>query len=157
MLQTGRYQTEVATELSVSQGVIRGGSPLATSFADDRYIVNNALRNRTMNATQLQACLREVRAMPVSQQTIQNHLHQRGLRARRPARVPGHPTGHRSHRLAWTRKHLRWDQWASVLLHWGVLDHHALHLTAYIALLDTGESKVECWLHAHYSLVGCWA
>uniref|UniRef100_A0A3B1IY54 Transposase Tc1-like domain-containing protein n=1 Tax=Astyanax mexicanus TaxID=7994 RepID=A0A3B1IY54_ASTMX len=104
MLQTGHSQTEVATELRVSQSVIsrlqqryretgrvterrRSGRPLATSQADDRYIVNNALRNRMMDATQLQAHLREVRGTQVH------------------------------HRLAWAREHLRWtrDQWASVL------------------------------------------
>ena len=134
MLQTGRSQMEVATELGVSQSVIsrlqqryretgrvterrRSGRPLATSRADDRYIVNAALRNRMMNATQLQARLREVRGTQVSRQTIRNRLHQRGLHARRPARVPDHTTRHRHHRLAWAEEHLRWtrDQWASVL------------------------------------------
>uniref|UniRef100_A0A667Y6R5 Tc1-like transposase DDE domain-containing protein n=1 Tax=Myripristis murdjan TaxID=586833 RepID=A0A667Y6R5_9TELE len=112
--------TEVATELRVSQSVIsrlqqryretgrvterhRSGRPLATSHTDDRFIVNSALRNRMMNATQLQARLREVRGTQVSRQTIRNRLHQHGL--------------HRCHRLAWAREHLRWmrDQWASVL------------------------------------------
>ncbi|KAK7883877.1 hypothetical protein WMY93_027000 [Mugilogobius chulae] len=75
MLQAGRSQTEVATELEVSQRVIsrlqqryretgraterrRSGRSLATSCADDRYIVKTALRNRMMNAIQLQARLR---------------------------------------------------------------------------------------------------
>ncbi|KAK7938287.1 hypothetical protein WMY93_001613 [Mugilogobius chulae] len=79
MLQTGRSQTEVATKLGVSQSVIsrlqqryretgraterrRSGHSLATSCADVRYIVKTALRNRMMNAIQLQARLREVRA-----------------------------------------------------------------------------------------------
>uniref|UniRef100_A0A667XNA2 Transposase Tc1-like domain-containing protein n=1 Tax=Myripristis murdjan TaxID=586833 RepID=A0A667XNA2_9TELE len=134
MLQTGCSQAEVATELRVSQSVIsrlqqryretgrvterhRSGRPLATSHTDDRFIVNSALRNRMMNATQLKARLREVRGTQVSCQTIRNRLHQHGLRARRPARVPDHTTRHRCHRLAWAREHLRWtrDQWASVL------------------------------------------
>uniref|UniRef100_A0A8B9R341 Transposase Tc1-like domain-containing protein n=1 Tax=Astyanax mexicanus TaxID=7994 RepID=A0A8B9R341_ASTMX len=118
MLQTGHSHMDVATELRVSQSVIsrlqryrktgrvterrKSGRPLATSQADDRYIVNNALRNRMMNATQLQGCLREVRGTQVSRKTIRNRLHQHGLRARRPARA---------------REHFRWtrDQWASVL------------------------------------------
>uniref|UniRef100_A0A667WHT7 Transposase Tc1-like domain-containing protein n=1 Tax=Myripristis murdjan TaxID=586833 RepID=A0A667WHT7_9TELE len=92
----------------------RSGHPLATSHTDDRFIVNSALWNRMMNATQLQARLREVRGTQVSCQTIRNRLHQHGLRARRPARVPDHTTRHRCHRLAWAREHLRWtrDQWA---------------------------------------------
>uniref|UniRef100_A0A673FQF7 Transposase Tc1-like domain-containing protein n=1 Tax=Sinocyclocheilus rhinocerous TaxID=307959 RepID=A0A673FQF7_9TELE len=85
----------------------RSGCPLATSHADDRFIVNSALRNRKIN----------VRGTRVSRQTIRNCLHQHGLRARRPARVPDHTTRHRRHRLAWAREHLRWtrNQWASVL------------------------------------------
>uniref|UniRef100_A0A673LUM0 Transposase Tc1-like domain-containing protein n=1 Tax=Sinocyclocheilus rhinocerous TaxID=307959 RepID=A0A673LUM0_9TELE len=108
-------------ELKVSQSVIsrlqqrnrktgrvtemhRSGCPLATSHADDRFIVNSALRNRMMNAI-LQTRLREVRGTRVSCQTC--------LRARRPT-PPG--TGVR-HRLAWAREHLclTRNQWASVL------------------------------------------
>ncbi len=133
-LQTGCSQREVATEIRVSQSVIsrlqqrhretgrvterhRSGHPLDTSHADDRFIVNSALRNRMMKATQLQARLREVRGTRVTRQTIQNRLHQHGLCARRPARVPDHTTRHRRHRLA-CREHLRWtrNQWTSVLL-----------------------------------------
>ncbi|XP_058234807.1 uncharacterized protein LOC131345768 isoform X2 [Hemibagrus wyckioides] len=129
-LQTGCSQREVATELRVSQSVIsrlgqryretgrvterhRSGRPLATSPVDDCFIVNSALRNRIMNATQLQAHLREVRGTQVSRQTIRNLLHQCGLRARRPARVPDHTPRHRRR----AREHLHWtrDRWASVL------------------------------------------
>uniref|UniRef100_A0A673HIB9 Transposase Tc1-like domain-containing protein n=1 Tax=Sinocyclocheilus rhinocerous TaxID=307959 RepID=A0A673HIB9_9TELE len=70
----------------------RSGRPLATSHAGDRFIVNSALRNRVLNATQLQAHLREVRGIRVSCQTIRNRLHQHGLH----------------HRLAWAREHLCW-------------------------------------------------
>uniref|UniRef100_A0A673MB21 Transposase Tc1-like domain-containing protein n=1 Tax=Sinocyclocheilus rhinocerous TaxID=307959 RepID=A0A673MB21_9TELE len=105
---------EVATELRVSQCVIsrlqqrhretgrvterhRSGRPWATSHADDCFIVNNALRNRMMNATQLQAHLREVRG----------------------TRVPDHTARHRRHRLAWAKEHLRWtrNQWMHFKLH----------------------------------------
>ncbi|KAM9332854.1 arfaptin-2b isoform 2-T2 [Pholidichthys leucotaenia] len=41
----------------------RSGRPLATSHADDRFIVNSALRNLMMNATQLQAHLRETQCI----------------------------------------------------------------------------------------------
>ncbi|CAK6970414.1 Transposable element Tcb1 [Scomber scombrus] len=126
-LQTGCSQTVLATELRVSQSVIsrlqqryrengrfterhRSGRPLATSYTDDHFIVNSALRNRMTNATQLQAHLREVRGTQVSRQAFRNCLHQHGLRARRPARVPDHSTRHRRHRLAWTREHLRWTR-----------------------------------------------
>uniref|UniRef100_A0A673K984 Transposase Tc1-like domain-containing protein n=1 Tax=Sinocyclocheilus rhinocerous TaxID=307959 RepID=A0A673K984_9TELE len=79
----------------------RSVRPLATSHADDdRFIVNSALWNRMMN----------VRGTRASRQTIQNRLHQHGLRARRPARVPDHTTRHRRHRLAWAREHLHWTR-----------------------------------------------
>uniref|UniRef100_A0A3Q3G5H9 Transposase Tc1-like domain-containing protein n=1 Tax=Kryptolebias marmoratus TaxID=37003 RepID=A0A3Q3G5H9_KRYMA len=81
----------------------RSGCPLAKSHTDDCFVVNSALWNRMMNATQLQAHLREVRGTPLSRQTIRNCLHLRGL--------------HRRHRFAWAREHFCWtrDQWASVL------------------------------------------
>lgn len=44
-----------------------------------------------------------------------------------------------------------------IRLHWRVLDHHALHLVAHIAVLVASESEVGGWLHAHYGLVaGRW-
>uniref|UniRef100_A0A3B3S651 Transposase Tc1-like domain-containing protein n=1 Tax=Paramormyrops kingsleyae TaxID=1676925 RepID=A0A3B3S651_9TELE len=113
MLQQGYRETGRVTERH------RSGRPLITSYTDDGFIVNSVLRNRMMNATQLQAHLMEVRGIQVSRQTIRKRLHQRGLCARRPARVPDHTIRHRRHRLAWAREHLGWarDQWASVLLH----------------------------------------
>lgn len=40
-----------------------------------------------------------------------------------------------------------------IRLHRRVLDHHALHLVAHIALLVASESEVGGWLHAHDGLV----
>lgn len=62
-------------------------------------------------------------------------------------------TGHK-HRLL---VRLLWHGNLLIRLHWRVLDHHALHLVAHIALLVASESEVGCWLHAHHSLVvGRW-
>uniref|UniRef100_A0A3Q3XEU1 Transposase Tc1-like domain-containing protein n=1 Tax=Mola mola TaxID=94237 RepID=A0A3Q3XEU1_MOLML len=61
-----------------------------------------------------------VRGTRVSRQTIRNRLHQLGLPARRPARVPDHTTGHRRHRLIvlhGAREHLRWTRNQWVRLH----------------------------------------
>ncbi len=120
-LQVGCSQREVATELSS-----------CTSHADDRFIVNSALWNRIMNATQLQARLRDVRDTRVSRQTIRNRLNQHGLRARWPARVPDHTTRHRRHRqgafaldeepvdlgavLRWKSIHIEQKWWPPALL-----------------------------------------
>lgn len=95
-LQAGRSQSQVAHELGVSQSVIgrlhkrhqetgtvserpRSGRPMSTSGADDRFIVDHALKNGSINATQLQARLRKMRGTQVSRQTIRNRLHQHGL------------------------------------------------------------------------------
>uniref|UniRef100_A0A665V7J6 Transposase Tc1-like domain-containing protein n=1 Tax=Echeneis naucrates TaxID=173247 RepID=A0A665V7J6_ECHNA len=99
---THRTQHGCNKDISVTERH-RSGRPSATSHTDERFIVNSALRNQMMNATQLQAHFREVRGTQVSRQTIRNRLRQRGLRRH----------------LEWAREHLCWtrDQWASVLLH----------------------------------------
>uniref|UniRef100_A0A3P8RZ38 HTH cro/C1-type domain-containing protein n=1 Tax=Amphiprion percula TaxID=161767 RepID=A0A3P8RZ38_AMPPE len=91
-LQVGRSQSDVARELGVSQSVIirlaarhrttgsvgdrpRSGAPLVMDRNDDQYLRTYALRHRYATATQLQACLREVRGTRVSRQTIRNQLH----------------------------------------------------------------------------------
>uniref|UniRef100_A0A3Q3WPP8 Uncharacterized protein n=1 Tax=Mola mola TaxID=94237 RepID=A0A3Q3WPP8_MOLML len=73
-LKTGCSQREVSTMLRVSSadcnretgsvtGRHRSGDSLATSHADDRFILNSILLNWMMNTTQLQARLSKVRAM----------------------------------------------------------------------------------------------
>uniref|UniRef100_A0A3P8RZ88 Tc1-like transposase DDE domain-containing protein n=1 Tax=Amphiprion percula TaxID=161767 RepID=A0A3P8RZ88_AMPPE len=96
-----RATSDVARELGVSQSVIirlaarhrttgsvgdrpRSGAPLVMDRNDDQYLRTYALRHRYATATQLQACLREVRGTRVSRQTIRNQLHRFGLNARRP-------------------------------------------------------------------------
>ncbi|MED6249193.1 hypothetical protein ATANTOWER_010714, partial [Ataeniobius toweri] len=80
----------------------RSGRPLATSLTDGHFVVNSALQNRMMNATQLQAHFRRARGTQVSRQTILNPIPQLGLHVRRPTRVPDHNTRHRHHCLVWS-------------------------------------------------------
>lgn len=62
-------------------------------------------------------------------------------------------TGHKH----WLLVRLLWHGNLLIRLHRRVLDHHALHLVAHIALLVASEGEVGCWLHAHYGLVvGRW-
>uniref|UniRef100_A0A672MYD0 Transposase Tc1-like domain-containing protein n=1 Tax=Sinocyclocheilus grahami TaxID=75366 RepID=A0A672MYD0_SINGR len=90
----------------------RSERPLATSHADDSFIVNSALWNQIMNCTQLHAHLREMRGTRVSRQTIRNRLHQHGLRVVLDdlqgylTTPPGTGVIVREH-LCWTR-----NQWA---------------------------------------------
>uniref|UniRef100_A0A3Q1D2I3 HTH cro/C1-type domain-containing protein n=1 Tax=Amphiprion ocellaris TaxID=80972 RepID=A0A3Q1D2I3_AMPOC len=147
-LQVGRSQSDVARELGVSQSVIsrlaarhrttgsvgdrpRSGAPQVMDRNDDQYLRTYALRHRYATATQLQACLREVRGTRVSRQTIRNRLHRFGLNARRPLQVTPLTPRHRCDRLQWAQDHVTWtmQQWStkhllltlSVLVIWGYL------------------------------------
>uniref|UniRef100_A0A3P8U4P3 Tc1-like transposase DDE domain-containing protein n=1 Tax=Amphiprion percula TaxID=161767 RepID=A0A3P8U4P3_AMPPE len=108
----------VARELGVSQSVIsrlaarhrttgsvgdrpRSGAPQVMDRNDDQYLRTYALRHRYATATQLQACLPEVRGTRVSRQTIRNRLHRFGLNARRPLQVTPLTPRHRCDRLQW--------------------------------------------------------
>uniref|UniRef100_A0A3P8RPU7 Transposase Tc1-like domain-containing protein n=1 Tax=Amphiprion percula TaxID=161767 RepID=A0A3P8RPU7_AMPPE len=82
----------------------RSGAPRVMDRNDDQYLRTYALRHRYATATQLQACLREVRGTRVSRQTIRNRLHRFGLNARRPLQAQEHVT--------WTMQ-----QWSTVLMH----------------------------------------
>uniref|UniRef100_A0A3Q1BD95 Transposase Tc1-like domain-containing protein n=1 Tax=Amphiprion ocellaris TaxID=80972 RepID=A0A3Q1BD95_AMPOC len=125
-LQIGRSQSDVARELGVSQSVIsrlaarhrttgsvgdrpRSGAPRVMDCNDDQYLRTYALRHRYATATQLQACLREVRGTRVTPLTPR----------------------HRCDRLQWAQDHVTWtmQQWStkhllltlSILVIWGYL------------------------------------
>lgn len=133
-LQIGGKQSDVAHKLGVSQSVIsrlasryrttgkvcdrpRSGAPRKTDNTDDKFLRICALRHRSVTATQLQACLRDVRGTIVSRQTIRSRLHSFGLHARRPLRVTPLTQKHRSERLKWAQEHVTWtpQQWSTVL------------------------------------------
>ena len=68
----------------------RSGRPRSTSRRDDRLVVNQALRNRSLTSTDLQQYLRSVRGVTVSRQTIRNRVHVGGLRTRRAHGIVEH-------------------------------------------------------------------
>lgn len=100
MLQTGSTLAQAAADLNVSQYVfvdcghdqttvelidfLRSGRPRFTDVRYDRYVFNHARRNRAQTTTDLQQCLRHVRVVNVSRQTIRNRLHSDRLNAKRP-------------------------------------------------------------------------
>ena len=117
ILQTGSTQVQTANFMNVSQSVVsrlfasyqrhgtvadmqRSGRPRSTSRRDDRLVVNQALRNRSLTSTDLQQYLRRVRGVTVSRQTIRNRVHVGGLSARRPQVVLPLKARHRRARLA---------------------------------------------------------
>ena len=133
-LDVGRRQIDVAANFGVSQSVVsrlyqryqqrgevaerRGrGRTRATSAADDRYLLVQSLRERTLSAPKLRQRLRHVRGVNVSVQTIRNRLNSHGLSARRPVKGTPLTPRHRRVRQQWSRAHLRWtqQQWSTVL------------------------------------------
>uniref|UniRef100_A0A3P8TVQ8 Transposase Tc1-like domain-containing protein n=1 Tax=Amphiprion percula TaxID=161767 RepID=A0A3P8TVQ8_AMPPE len=75
----------------------RSGAPQVMDRNDDQYLRTYALRHRYATATQLQACLPEVRGTRVSRQTIQ-----------RPLQVTPLTPRHRCDRLQWAQEHVTW-------------------------------------------------
>jgi len=93
------------------------GRKRKTTALDDRYIRNNALRDRHLTAVQTRNRLQEVRGKDVSVFTVRRRLHEVGLKSCRPATGPKLLPRHRVARLQFSREHLRWNlgQWSNVL------------------------------------------
>jgi hypothetical protein len=88
-----------------------------TSERDNRFIVSTSLRNRRLNAVQIQRELRDIRGLAVSEWTVRRRLQETNLTPRRPATGPKLTAAHRQARLRFARKHLNWtlDHWMSLL------------------------------------------
>lgn len=133
-IENGLSIREVARRLAVSHSVIqrlqertqatghvaerpRSGRPRATTRRQDRFIVTQALRERTATANSLRGQLRHAANVNVSDQTIRNRLRAANLRSRAPAVRQTLLPRHRVARENWCRQHLRWNarQWANVL------------------------------------------
>ena len=136
MLQTGSTQVQTANFMNILQSVVsrlwthymrhgavanmqRSGRPSSTSRRDDRLVVNQALRNRSLRSTDLQQYLRRVRGVTVSRQTIRNRAHvDGGLSARRPQVVLPLKARHLRACLAWCIQRRGWNinQWSHAML-----------------------------------------
>lgn len=133
MLQAGLSQRAVADALHTNKSVInrlwlryqatgsvderQTGRTRATNEIQDRFIRLQALRNRALTARQLSIQLHDTHQVLVSDQTIRNRLHESGLNARRPVRVPVLSRGNRASRLQWAQEHENWlrHDWAPIL------------------------------------------
>ena len=107
----------------------RSGRPRVTSARDDQYIVNCALRQRSLNSRRLREQFRAGTNINVSDQTIRNRLHARNLRARRHVVRQPLTRRHRIARRQWALVHRRWTraQWRRVMFSDESrfnLDHH---------------------------------
>jgi hypothetical protein len=88
-----------------------------TSERDYRFIVSTSLRNRRLNAVQIQRQLRDVRGVAVSEWTVRQRLQETNLTPRTPATGPRLTAAHRQARFRFAREHLNWtlDHWMSLL------------------------------------------
>jgi len=133
-IQDGIAIREVARRLGVSHSVIqrlrdrvhatgrvaerhRTGRPSTTTRRQDRFIVTQALRDRTVTASGLRDELRAASNTNVSDQTIRNRLRAANLASRVAAVRTTLLPRHRVARAAWCTQHVRWTvrQWSDVL------------------------------------------
>lgn len=93
------------------------GRKRATNVRDDRFLRQNALRNRTATSSQLRNDLETVRNVQVSALTVRRRLRDAGLISRRPIKAPELTRAHRVARLRFARAHENWniDDWKKVL------------------------------------------
>ncbi|KAJ8910897.1 hypothetical protein NQ315_003950, partial [Exocentrus adspersus] len=73
---------------------------------EDRLINLSVRRRRTLNASQIKARLQEITGTIVSTTTIRDHLHERGLNARRRAACLSLQSVHRVSQRIWAQAHL---------------------------------------------------
>ena len=83
----------------------RQGRPRKTTPAQDRYVRISARRNPTTSVTTLRHELCEATGVAESSQTMHNSLHDMGLYARRPLKIPALCPYHRGARARWARAH----------------------------------------------------
>lgn len=107
----------------------RSGRPRVTSARDDRYLVNCALRQRSINSRRLREQFRAGTNINVSDQTIRNRLHAANLMARRPVVRQPLSRQQRTARRQWALRHSRWTRadWRMVMFSDESrynLDHH---------------------------------
>jgi len=89
------------------------GRNRVTTAREDRFLWLSARRNRMSTARALQNDFSRATNLRISDQTVRNRLHERGLRSRIPARGPQLTVQHRVQRLEFSREHQFWQ-----LRHW---------------------------------------
>lgn len=134
LIENGLSQRVVAQRLNMTRSAVRRvctryeetgsfhrrpgtGRKRFTTERDDRFIISTILRNRRLNAVQVQQQLREVRGVAISQWTVRRRLQESNLIPKQPATGPKLTPAHRQARLRFARDHMNWtlEQWGSVL------------------------------------------
>lgn len=133
LLQAGQGQRQVARITGVNRSSVNRiwtrfletgdvgrrpgqGPHRATTAREDRAIHRVSIRERFVTAREIAERV-PFQDRRVSTQTVRNRLRSRGLRARRPVRVPFLTLRHRQLRLQYARDHVHWRarEWRRVL------------------------------------------
>lgn len=93
------------------------GRPRCTNAREDRYIVSTVLRNRHLNAVEVQQQLLQARRDYISADTVRRRLAEANLKPKRPANGPKLDREHRVARLRYAREHIQWgeEEWSRIL------------------------------------------
>jgi len=134
MLEAGGTTAEVAARVGASVQSIRSirrrfaqtgstrdlprsGRPRVTSRAQDRYILNQHLRDRFRSATDTAAVTPGTHNNRMSAQTVRNRLAESGLHGRRPYVGSVLSRRRRNNREQWALRHINWtrQRWRTLL------------------------------------------
>ena len=134
MLEAGASTDDVAAQVGSSVQAVRSlrwrfvqtgstedlpcnGRPRVTTPAQDRYILNQHLRNRFLTATATASVTPGTHNPRISAQTVRNCLAENSLRARRPYVGTVLTDRHRHDRLQWADRHINWTRqdWRRIL------------------------------------------
>lgn len=93
------------------------GRRRCTTHRDDRFLILQSLRDRTLTSTHLKNQLLNAKQVNVSSKTVRRRLKEANLKARRPVKVPRLTQNARVRRLQFARAHGDWtvDQWKNVM------------------------------------------
>ena len=130
----GYLQKDIARRLQITQSAVSKilkryretgnyrrrpgqGRKRCTSAADDRFLVLQSLRNRSLTSTYLRNELLNVRQVNVSSKTVKRRLRDADLKSRRPVKVPRLSQNDKRRRLQFARAHVNWtiEQWKNIL------------------------------------------
>ena len=124
MWRAGRKQANIATHLRMSQSTVSRiiqryraknhvrpgvstGCPPKTTARENRMLYEMCRRKRTLSANALKDWWNPRIQERVSRQTVNRRLLSRGLRSRRPAKIPLMTQGRKQQRLEWSNQHHR--------------------------------------------------
>jgi len=93
------------------------GRKRKTNAREDRYLKQNALKDRRQTTKELAAALRSDHEITISAKTVSRRLNEFGIKARKARQKPWLSEINRKKRLAWAKKYKIWtaSDWDKVL------------------------------------------